>query len=89
MGNAIINTFTTAFAIVKDTWSLLPEAFVSIFTKAMNAAISTVETGINTIIGRVGGAQNIAQLNAIKPTGIGDWRVEAGRYGMTVCGVKK
>ena len=52
-------------------------------------ALLRLSSGINTIVGRVGGAESIEQLNAIKPTGLGDWRVAAGKYGMTVCGVKK
>ena len=53
------------------------------------AALLRLSSGINTIVGRVDGAESIEQLNAIKPTGLGDWRVAAGKYGMTVCGVKK
>jgi hypothetical protein len=55
----------------------------------LEAALVRMSSGINTIIGRVDGAENISQLNAIRPTGIGDWRLAAGKYGMTVCGVKK
>lgn len=53
VGNTIINVFSTAFNIVKDTWSLLPDAFASIFTKAMNGAIDIVQNGINGIIGPI------------------------------------
>ncbi len=55
----------------------------------LDQALVRLSSGINTIVGRVGGAESIEQLNAIKPTGLGDWRVAAGKYGMSVCGVKK
>jgi hypothetical protein len=55
----------------------------------LDHALIRMSSGINTIVGLVDGAESIEQLNAIKPTGIGDWRLAAGRYGMTVCGVKK
>lgn len=51
--NGIIGSFVFAFNAVKDTWSLLPDAFASIFTKAMNGAIDIVQNGINAIIGPV------------------------------------
>lgn len=48
--NGIIGTFVGAFNTIKDTWALLPDAFASIFTKAMNGAIDIVQNGINGII---------------------------------------
>lgn len=53
VGNTIINVFSAAFDVVKDTWTLLPDAFASIFTKAMNGAIDIVQNGINGIIGPI------------------------------------
>ena len=55
----------------------------------LDRALVRMSSGINTIVGRVDAAESIEQLNEIKPTGIGDWRLAAGKYGMTVCGVKK
>jgi hypothetical protein len=55
----------------------------------LDRALVRMASGINTIVGRVDSAESIEQLKAIKPTGIGDWRLAAGKYGMKVCGIKK
>ncbi len=47
-----------------------------------------MNSGINTIIGRVGSAGSIADLNAIDPKGITAWKIDIGKYGMHVCGSK-
>jgi hypothetical protein len=65
VGDDIINVFSTAFNIVKDTWSLLPDAFASIFTKAMNGAIDIVQNSINGIIGPVNNLLSAAHLPTI------------------------
>jgi hypothetical protein len=51
-------------------------------------ALLSMNGGINTIIGRVGGAASIADLNAIHPRGTAVWKITVGNYGMHVCGSK-
>ncbi len=60
--NGIIGTFVGAFNTIKDTWSLLPAAFASIFTKAMNGAIDIVQNGINGIIEPINGLLSAVNL---------------------------
>jgi hypothetical protein len=52
----------------------------------MDKALTAMSSGINTIIGLVGGAKTVADLAAISPTGIPRWKNEVGSYGMHVCG---
>ena len=56
----------------------------------LDTALLGMSSGINTIQGRVGGANAIAELNAINPKGIARWKFAVGKYGMHICGsVKK
>lgn len=54
----------------------------------LTAALVAMNSGINTIIGRVGSAGSIADLNAINPRGLAVWKTQVGNYGMHVCGSK-
>lgn len=47
----IIGLFVGAFKAIVAAFSNLPAAFVDIFTRALNGAISLVERGVNKIIG--------------------------------------
>ena len=63
-----------------------PTADVVLIRKALLG----MSSGINTIEGKVGGAESIVDLNAINPKGIARWKYAVGKYGMHVCGsVKK
>jgi len=55
----------------------------------LSAALIEMNSGINTIIGRVGAAGSIADLNAIDPRGIAAWKIDVGNYGMHICGSKQ
>jgi hypothetical protein len=59
-----------------------PKADAALIDKALLGMAS----GINTIEGRVGGAETIADLRAINPKGIARWKYAVGNYGMHVCG---
>lgn len=52
----------------------------------LRASLTAMNSGISTIIGRVDSATSIADLNAIKPTGLTAWKQEAKKYGMQKCG---
>jgi hypothetical protein len=52
----------------------------------MKQALVEMNSGINTIIGRVGGASSIAELSAIDPRGLAAWKIDIGKYGIGVCG---
>jgi len=52
----------------------------------MRGALTELNSGINTIIGRVGSAATIAELNAIDPRGIAAWKIDIGKYGIHGCG---
>jgi hypothetical protein len=52
----------------------------------LKAALVEMNSGINTIIGRVGGAASIADLNAIDPRGLAAWKIDVGKYGIHGCG---
>ncbi len=53
VGNTIIAVFDGAYSTVVETWNMLPDAFASLFIKAMNGAIDIVENGINGIVGPI------------------------------------
>lgn len=52
------------------------------------AALVAMNSGINTIIGRVPAATTTAELDAINPKGLGAWKAEFGKYGALDCGAK-
>ncbi len=54
--------------------------------KTLADALLAMNSGINTIIGRVGGAVTIEDLRSINPKGIARWKFKVGKYGMHVCG---
>lgn len=47
----VIGIFAGAVLAIINAWDKIPDAFKDIFTRALNGAISIVETGINKIIG--------------------------------------
>lgn len=49
--NNLIGLFVGAYRAITGAFGLIPEAFAQIFTRAMNAAIDVVQSGINHIVG--------------------------------------
>jgi hypothetical protein len=52
----------------------------------LEAALTAMNSGINTIIGRVGSATSTDELDAINPRGLSAWKGEFGTYGALECG---
>ena len=54
----------------------------------LKSALIAMNSGINTIIGRVASAGSITDLNAIRPAGMIAWKIQSAKYGMQICGAK-
>jgi hypothetical protein len=52
----------------------------------LKAALVAMNSGINTIIGRVGSATSTDELDTINPQGLSAWKGEFGTYGALECG---
>jgi hypothetical protein len=57
-------------------------------TAQLQAALSAMNSGINTIIAKVSSAKTKEELDALNPRDIAAWKTEVGNYGMHICGSK-
>lgn len=74
-----IGLYVGAFRAIVAVWDNLPDAFRDIFSRALNGAISLVETGINKIISAINAVTEFTGLGSIGAVSLG--RVESSAAG--------